>query len=95
MTFSSLVILGIISAFYNIAYCKEEAQLNQPMVDLETHHKLSVRLAFGQHFIRLVPISDNLHQESQSLLQERYHPRIIGGSGCVIFGEGKRRCQLM
>ena len=35
MTFSSLFILGIISAFFNIAYCEEEAKLNQPMVDLE------------------------------------------------------------
>ena len=35
MKFSSLIILGTISAFSNIAYCEEQAQLDQPLVDLE------------------------------------------------------------
>ena len=33
--FSSLIILGAMFAFSNIAYCEEQAQLNQPLVDLE------------------------------------------------------------
>ena len=35
MIFFSLIILGTISAFSNIAYCEEQDQLNQPSVDLE------------------------------------------------------------
>jgi len=35
MIFSSLIILGTLSAFSNIAYCEDQAQLNQPFVDLE------------------------------------------------------------
>jgi len=35
MTFSSLIILGTIFALSNIAYCEEQAQLDQPLVDLE------------------------------------------------------------
>jgi len=35
MVLFSLIILGTISAFSNIAYCEEQAQLNQPLVDLE------------------------------------------------------------
>ena len=35
MTFSSLIILGTISAFSNIAYCEEQAQLDQHLADLE------------------------------------------------------------
>ena len=35
MIFSSLIILGTISSFSNIAYCEEPVQLNQPLVDLE------------------------------------------------------------
>ena len=35
MTFPSLIILGTIFAFSNIAYCEEQAQLDQHLADFE------------------------------------------------------------